>query len=123
MAYNGLFAQRAVFAKSIRSPQAQAARAAARNRLLGQQLKNSAYGTAQGIAGLIGLADIARRNPLATTALAIGGSALFSYGSQQQQSIPAGPAAFVPRPGSLSSNTNYNLGGTGDLVFALNRLR
>ena len=69
----------------------------------------------------IGLLQLASENPIKTTALALAISSSLDYGSRAQQSIPAGPAQNSNRPTSLS-DSKYDLGASGDLVFALHRL-
>jgi hypothetical protein len=89
--------------------------------MLGQQVKNQGGMAVKGTAGALGIARWASQHPMQTTAGAIGAYAVFSYGSDQTQAIPFGPAEERQRPNSLSDN-RYDLGASGNLVFALHRL-
>jgi hypothetical protein len=79
-------------------------------------------GTARNMMNVAGIAAVARDHWAMTTAAVVGGSLIFGYSGRAAQSVPAGPSTQGQVPGS-SGASNYNLGASGDLVFALNRLR
>ena len=76
-----------------------------------------------GGAAAYGLSKMASHHWVATSAIVGAAIAVGGYTSQSRQSIPAGPTTMGTRIGQGNSASNYNLGATGDLVFALNRLR
>jgi len=78
----------------------------------------TAYGVGQ---TLIGMGRTAAAHPWTTTAAVVGIGTIASYGGTQQASIPAGTPTRMSRPGTAAGD--YNLGGEGDLVFALHRNR
>jgi hypothetical protein len=75
--------------------------------------------TAATVAGLWGTAA---SHPLTTTGLVLGIGSALTYGSNAHQAVPSGPASVQARPGS-SGNNQFDLGASGDLVFALHRNR
>lgn len=80
-------------------------------------LRTAHRGVSRGY-GLAGVAAIAAEHPIATTAVTAGVVAFGGYSSSARQAIPAGPAVQGGNPA-----TDYTMGATGDLVFALHRNR
>jgi hypothetical protein len=90
---------------------------------LGKAGIGGAKASMAGTAGVIGAARIVSKHPVLSTAAAVGGYSLFMRGNPSVQSIPAGPAQSNAMPGSIGSGGgSYDLGASGDLVFALHRL-
>jgi hypothetical protein len=84
---------------------------------------NGSVGASRNTAIALGALGWAKDNWAITTAAVAGLAAVGQYSGSAIQSIPAGPTKTGTRPGATNSVSNYNLGATGDLVFALNRLR
>lgn len=80
------------------------------------------HGAIRGTTTFLGAAGWASQHWGITTAAVAAAMAVGGYSSRSRQSIPAGPVTLGNPPNSIGSTKN-NLGATGDLVFALNRLR
>jgi hypothetical protein len=90
---------------------------------LGQMAGSNVRSTIGTAAGAAGLMRAAIDHPILTTGAVMGVYGALAYGGVRNQSIPAGPTSQIPRSGYFdSTKNNYDMGASGDLVFALHRL-
>ena len=78
--------------------------------------------SSKGLAGVAGALQLAADHPVLTTMGLLGAGSVLSYGTSAQQAVPTGPYTVNPVPNSSQSSSNFDLGASGDLVFALHRL-
>jgi hypothetical protein len=89
---------------------------------LGYTAAGSITGKAMGV---VGLGQMAARNPVKSSLAALGLGLIITNSSPEGQSQVPHPATQVERPGGYGSRggSDYDLGASGDLVFALHRNR
>ena len=92
------------------------------SRSAGQRAGKVAAGIAATTASSIGIAQVAYANPWTTTAAVVGIGSIVNYDSPTSQGIAAGPASVRSWPGGGSTDP-YDMGASGDLLFALHRSR
>ena len=77
----------------------------------------------RGTTSVLGVGALAAQHPFITTAAIAALVAVGGYSSTSRMGVPVGPLTYGNNPATPGSTTDYNLGATGDLVFALHRNR
>lgn len=89
--------------------------------LLGHTVGRMAGKSVSNGASVLGGAMVLASHPWQTSAALLGVGTIMGYGSSRTQSIAPTGATVQPRPGSSQKESDFDLGASGDLVFALHR--